>query len=126
MSTAIIFNSEMKKYFTSNKSEVAEFVNQKFKESKYENYNGFFDDFLFNYGVISFNSGPLELGSKYIPYLNCKENNIFREKKGITDLAFKPHSLNECQKIFAKYFISKFDKIQLKTLKEWNSENNRD
>jgi hypothetical protein len=125
MSTAVIFNSEMKKYFASNKSELAEFINKKFSESNYATYNGFFDDFLFSYGIISFNSSPLVDCDKYVPYLNCTENNIFREKKGITNLSSKPHNLNECQKIFAEYFISKFNNIELKTLTEWNSENNR-
>ena len=124
MSTAVIFNSEMKKYFTSNKSELAEFINKKFRESNSATYNGFFDDFLFSYGIISFNSVPLEVGNKFIPYLNCTENNIFGEKKGITDLSAQPQTLNECQKIFAEYFISKFSRIELKTLTDWNSENN--
>jgi hypothetical protein len=125
MSTAVIFNSEMKKYFDSNKSEIAEFINEKFVKSKYETYNGFFDNFLYEYGIISFSSDPLEFGHEYIPSVNCTDNNIFKEKKGITDLSTKSHSLNDCQKIFAKYFISKFNNIDLKTLTEWNSENNR-
>lgn len=121
MKTAVIFNSEMKKYLISDKSEITEFINKKFKESKYETYYGFFDDFLFNYGITSFNFIPFEVGNKYIPYLNCDENNIFREKKGFTDLSSKPCSLSECHKIFAEYFISKFRFIKLETLSDWKS-----
>lgn len=80
MSTAVIFNTEMKKYFASNKSELAEFINKKFRESNSATYNGFFNDFLFSYEIISFNSVPLEVGNKYIPYHYCTENNIFGGK----------------------------------------------
>ncbi|EHQ41528.1 hypothetical protein [Myroides odoratus] len=111
MSTTVIFNREMKKYLSSDNTEIIKLLNSRFRESNSKTYNAFFDSFLFDYGIISFNSAPLLHKNKYIPYLNCEENNIFDEKKGITDLSDKAHTLTECEKIFANYFISKFVKL---------------
>jgi hypothetical protein len=124
MSTAIVFNKEMQNYFNSNNSLVAEFLRTKFKESHRQNYNGFFDDFLFTYGIISFNSVPILNGKQYIPSLTCSKNNIFREEKGLTELSKEPKTLLECEKIFAQYFISRFNDINLSYFTNWDSEKN--
>lgn len=123
MSTTASFDSEIKKYFAVNKSEVSEFINEKYKKSNYKTYHDFFDDFLYNYGVISFNSSPVDFGRKNIPYLNCAENNLFSEKKGVTNLNEEPLSRNQCLKLFAGYFIKKIDSMELKTITEWNFDN---
>jgi len=124
MSNTVVFNRVMKKYLKSNNNEVVDFINTKFNESQSQNYFGFFDDFLYKYGIISFNASPLINGSKYVPYINCTKNNIFHEEKGVMELSSKAHSLSECQRIFAEYFISRFKNINVQTLREWNSEDN--
>lgn len=124
MSTAPIFNREIAKYLQTNNDEIANFIKDKFRESKRETYNGFFQDFLFHYGISSFSCDPDIYGDKYIPYLICAENNIFNEKSGRTDLKSKAYSLKDCEKIFAEYFISKFKFLQLQKFENWIYENN--
>lgn len=123
MSTAIIFNKEIEKQLQANDNmEITKFIRNKFLESKRETYNGFFDDFLFSYGIISFGYTPLlDYVDKYVPYLNCTDNNIFRMKKGCTDLSAKAHSISDCEKLMAQYLIEKLKNVDLKIIKEWNS-----
>lgn len=68
MSNTKSFDTEIKKYFTTNNTEVNNFIDGKYKSSNYKTYHDFFDDFLFSYGIISFNSVPVDLSNKYIPY----------------------------------------------------------
>lgn len=125
MSTTI-FNQEIKRLI-SQKNPVLEYVNEKFKKShQNKNYYGFFDDFLFKYGILTLGYSPTLKGNKYVPYINCSRNNMFRMEKGITDLSNKAHSLTECQKVIASYLIEQLKYLNVLNFENWNPEFNQE
>ena len=112
------FNLEVKRLIKKENHPVFKYIEGKFKKSKHQNFYDFFDDFLFRYGIITFSYSPALDKSKYLPYVNCSQRNIFRLKKGITNLSIKSYSANQCQKILAKYLIE-----HLKWSNVWDFEN---
>lgn len=126
MSTTI-FNREIKRLITSENHPVLEYINEKFKNSRqHKNYYEFFDDFLFKYGILTIGYSPTLNGNKYVPYVNCSRNNIFRAEKGITDLSNKVHNSNECQKIIAGYLIEHLKYLNVWNFENWNPELNNE
>lgn len=124
MST-IVFNREIKKLISNENHPVLNFIKDEIKNSnRNKSYSGFFDSFLFNYGVLTLGYLPIINGNKYVPYVNCSRNNIFREEKGITDLSQKAENKNECQKIMAEYLISRLKSLNVENFKSWNSDLN--
>lgn len=112
------FNLEVKRLIKKENHPVFKYIEEKFKKSKHQNFYGFFDDFLFRYGIITFSYSPAINKNKYLPYVNCSQRNIFRLKKGITNLSRKSYSANQCQKILAKFLI---EYLKLSTV--WGFEN---
>jgi hypothetical protein len=113
------FNREVKRLLTSNCHPVLTYVNDKFnKQRRYIYFDEFFDDFLYNYGILSLELGYLLKGNKYIAYVNCNSNNIFGEDAGVTYLSSEEQSLTESQITLAKFLIRK-----LKNLSVENFEN---
>jgi len=103
-----VFNREIKRLITNKKHPVLEYVNEKFKHSrKYDGYHDFFDNFLYEYGVLTVGHVPIYHKNKYMPYVNCSQNNIFGEETGVTDLSNKPVSPTESRKIMAQYIIDR-------------------
>lgn len=124
MST-IVFNREIKKLISNENHPVLNFIKDEFKNSNQnKSYYGFFDSFLFNYGVLTLGYSPIINGNKYVPYVNCSRNNIFREEKGITDLSQKAENKTECQKIMAEYLINRLKSLNVENFKSWNSDLN--
>tara|TARA_R110001599_G_C11856712_1_gene621266 strand:+ start:93 stop:482 length:390 start_codon:yes stop_codon:yes gene_type:complete len=124
MST-IVFNREIKRLISNENHPVLNFIKDEFKNSnRNKSYYGFFDSFLFNYGVLTLGYSPIINGNKYVPYVNCSRNNIFREEKGITDLSQKAENMTECQKIMAEYLIGRLKCLNVENFKSWNSELN--
>lgn len=118
------FNREIKRIVTKDNHPVLEYILEKFKNSKHQNYYDFFDDFLFRYGIVSL-SYSLDLnGNKYLPYINCSQRNIFRLKKGITNLSNKSYSANQCQKILAEFLIEHLKSLTLFDIENFISEAN--
>lgn len=116
----ISFEKEFKEYFKELDTPLKVFLNEKYRKSKYENYFVFFDDFLFSYGIVSFNAIPYEDNSKYMPYVNCQENNIFDLDRGITDLSKKAHALSQSNGIIAKFLINKLSITPLSKFENWS------
>lgn len=124
MSTTV-FNREIKKIITSENHPVLNYVNEKFKKSiKHKSYYGFFDDFLFRYGILTLGKSPTMKGNKYISYVNCTRNNIFREEKGTTFLSKNTQSLSESQKTKAHYLIQQLKCLNVQNFEDWNPEFN--
>ncbi|QFZ54515.1 hypothetical protein FEZ18_06750 [Oceanihabitans sp. IOP_32] len=119
------FNREIKRMITNENHPVLKYINEKFKNSRqHQNYYGFFDDFLFKYGILTLGYSPTLNGNKYVPYVNCSQRNIFRAEKGITDLSNKAHSPTQCQKILAEYLIEHLKYLNVWSFENWNSELN--
>lgn len=82
----------------------------------------FFENFLLPYGVYAFDSFQCQFNRKYIPFINCKEKNIFGLKRGITDLSIKPLSLNESEAEIARFLIKQFKSIPVKKFQNWSKD----
>ncbi|MDM1395846.1 hypothetical protein HX049_01420 [Myroides odoratimimus] len=124
MDTYTTFNKVIAEYFQRSSSETIHYINQKFLDSKRNTYYGFFDDFLYEYGIISLNLSPTDIVSNnYDSYVNCTKNNIFKEEKGITEISTKlSHSSSE--KALAKYVYTKLTTLKAEDFINWNSELN--
>ncbi|WP_179008577.1 hypothetical protein [Winogradskyella forsetii] len=123
----IIFNREIKRLISKENHPVLNYVNEQFKNNKkHKSYFGFFESFLFQYGIVTVGYSPTLNGNKYIPYVNCKPRNIFREEKGIRNLSKNEHSLNECQKIIAQYIIENLKCLNVQNFENWNPESKYD
>jgi hypothetical protein len=124
MST-IVFNREIKRLISNENHPVLNYIKEKFKNSnRNKSYYGFFDSFLFSYGILTLGYSPIINGNKFIPYVNCSRNNIFREEKEITDLSQKAENMSECQKIMAEYLISRLKCLNVENFECWNPELN--
>ncbi|WP_339611364.1 hypothetical protein [uncultured Planktosalinus sp.] len=121
MKASIIFDREMRRILKTETSETLLYVQDQFLERNRSSYMGFFDDFLFEYGVISLNAIPIDGTHKYMPYVNCMDDNIFGEAKGCTDLSVKGLSLAACQKVIVHYIIDHLKRLDLSVLKEWKA-----
>lgn len=126
MST-IVFNQEIKRLISNENHPVLNYIKEKFKYSnRNKSYYGFFDSFLYNYGILTLGYLPIVNSNKYVPYVNCSRNNIFREEKGNTNLSLKAENKSECQKIMANYLINSLKSLNVENFECWNSELNNE
>jgi hypothetical protein len=126
MST-IVFNQEIKRLISNENHPVLNYIKEKFKYSnRNKSYYGFFDSFLYNYGILTLGYLPIVNSNKYVPYVNCSRNNIFREEKGNTNLSLKGENKSECQKIMANYLINSLKSLNVENFECWNSELNNE
>jgi len=119
MNTSLIFEKEMHRLLLSDTSETLMYVREQFSQGRYTSYMGFFDEFLYKYGIISISSIPEGSSGGYMPYVNCQDDNLFGEVKGCTDLSDKALPLSTCQKVIAHYIIDHLKRLDLSVLKEW-------
>lgn len=120
-----VFNQEVKKLIKRDDHPVLRYVNEKFNEKKHDvDYFGFFDTFLYQYGIQSLGYSPVMKDNKYLPYVNCTRNNVFHEQKGITDLSKVEQNATESQKTMAHYLIRRLKSLHVENFKDWNSEFN--
>ncbi|SFJ22978.1 hypothetical protein [Myroides guanonis] len=114
------FEKEFKEYFKELNTPLKVFLAKEYRKSNRNSYYGFFDDFLLKYGIVSFNSVPFVDGPKFIPYLNCREKNIFNLSGGMTDITKMPHTLLEANRLIAKYLIDKLNATSVNTYENWS------
>ena len=114
------FNKEMKKKISSDNSSIIIYLEEKIKiKGKSNNYYSFFSDFLYNLGISTLDYIPLIDQNKYVPYVNCIEENIFSEQKGNKNLSNKPENASQCQKIMAEYLFSKLKQLRVQNIENW-------
>ncbi|GBF22428.1 hypothetical protein C21_04623 [Arenibacter sp. NBRC 103722] len=119
------FNQEMKRMLTGENHPVLRYMNEKFKNGRiHNNYYVFFDNFLFEYGILSLGFSPVLSGNKYFPYAHCSKNNIFGAEKGTTYLSNKAHNSSQCEKILAEYLIEHLKYLNINHFENWNPELN--
>ena len=117
------FEKEFKEYFKELNTPVKIFLDKNYRKSNSKSYYNFFDDFLFSYGIVSFNADPLLTDSpKYKPYLNCREKNIFNLEQSRTYLTNVPISLSKSNKLIAEFLIDKLNTTPLSKFENWSDD----
>ena len=120
----ILFNKEISFLIAKSDHPVIKFIQVEMKNHHFsQSYYGFFDDFLFKYGIISVDVSH-GLSNKYLPYINCTERNIFRELKGKNHLSKEYLSKSESHKVIASYLIERLKNLQVSNFRAWNSDLN--
>ena len=119
MNTSLIFDAEMRRLLKAESNETLMFVQNQYDQRKYSFFMGFFDDFLYDYGIISLNSIPEGPNDYFMPYVNCADANIFGEAKGCRNISDKTLPLSSCQKVIARYIYDHLKRLDVSLLKEW-------
>lgn len=113
------FEMEFEEFLKKNDTPIKKFIMERYTSNSSR---VFFERFLLTYGVYAFNSFQSQFNQGYIPFINCKENNIFGLKGGITDLSTKPLSLNESEAEIARFLIKQFKSIPVKKFQNWSKD----
>ena len=62
----ITFNREIKRMIANENHLVLKYISEKFQNSRqHQNYYDFFDNFLFDYGILTLGYSPILNGNKY-------------------------------------------------------------
>lgn len=122
--TNATFNQEIKRAIKNDNHPVLIYINEEFRKSNSRTYYDFFDNFLFDFGILSLNYVPMLDVNKYVPYVNCLKNNIFNQESGISNLSIKGHSQVECQKMIANFVIRNLKSLFVSNFENWKSELN--
>lgn len=108
--TSTLFNHSFTILLKNCKPSFISFIQEKMKEIKRNSFYTFTDEYLFNHGLNSFGVIPSENNNKCIPYINCKEENIFELSFGNTKLSDTFVSQSKANKILAQRLISAMEK----------------
>jgi len=118
----ITFNNEISKLFKDENHPVILYLKEEMRKHHFHpSYYGFFDSFLFKYGIISIGALPSKSKNKYVPFVNCSERNIFREQKGFTFLSKQEFNKTESGQFLAKYLINCLKNLQASNFRNWDS-----
>lgn len=120
--TTTSFEEEFQEFFKKLDTPLKKFIYENHKKSSKKKYSTFLGIFLSDFGIYAFDSFPCNFSSKYTPFINCQEKNIFNLKAGITDLTNKPLTIHESEKKVAEFLIEQFNKIPLSNFQNWYKE----
>lgn len=118
--TTTSFEEEFQEFFKKLDTPLKKYINEHYNKSSKKKYSSFLKVFLLDFGIYAFDSFPYNFDSKYTPFINCQEKNIFNLKEGITDLTNKPLPIRESERKVAEFLIEQFNKTPLRTFKNWH------
>jgi hypothetical protein len=119
MSTEV-FNREMRKFMNNGNHQIFSYLNDKYiKSASHHSYFRFFEDFLRDYGIISFDCEFDSKTNKYFPFVKYKENNIFFEEKGFYYLSNSPVDSEKCFEMLAYYMFEKLSFTTIENFENW-------
>lgn len=105
----------MREYFSARDTDVKKFIYEQNTNSRF-NYYGFLDDFLFKYGISSFNIIPHLDNDFYYAYIIFKSHNVFNEKKGELSVGKNLKNLTVAEEQLANKLINL---IHFTRLEQW-------
>lgn len=113
------FEDIVRDFLHKNPNDLNQYLINEFRNSKSETYYGFFDSFLFSYGIPSINFCPtFRITGEYTGYITFQENNVFNSPSE----TFR-HIGNEyrCQIAVANKLIDLVNSVTLDDFKNYKS-----
>ncbi|KJD31438.1 hypothetical protein PK35_15135 [Tamlana nanhaiensis] len=116
-----VFNKEIRNLIKQSQDPTIAFVQQKFVQSGFDSYYGFFGNFLLNYGLVSFSCSMREKKPEYKPYFNFRDSNVFGYDGGIYYLTDQFHNFNKCHYLHAHQIVSLLRTVNISELENWKN-----